>query len=145
MRKGAGDRARLQRSGCPTSRSGSGPPCQQPLSVVGVVLLLLAVAGIICLCSIRKKLVPGNELGIGSSSGAVRERRRSYQARKEIGVMAYISKVMRVLFMVFGFLTILLSVILDYLYNHKPLRFIPFGILAPLTIFIGFLASGWYH
>lgn len=34
--------------------------------------------------------------------------------------------------------------VLDNSYNDQPLRFIPFGILAPFTIFFGFLASGWF-
>jgi hypothetical protein len=81
---------------------------------------------------------------IESSTDVVRDRKRAYRRGKEIAMRTYLNKVLRILFILFGLLTIILSVVLDNSYNDQPRRFIPFGILAPFTIFFGFLASGWF-
>lgn len=74
-----------------------------------------------------------------------KKRRRANQStRKEIGVMIYINKLLRLLFSFSGLLVIFLSVILDNSFNDKPIRFTAFAILAPIMIFLGFLASGWF-
>ncbi|KAG0556823.1 hypothetical protein KC19_11G081700 [Ceratodon purpureus] len=85
----------------------------------------------------------GQERRCPGSTDVVRDRKRAYR-RKENGVGTYVNSMLRVCFTVLGLLTIILSVVLDNSYNDQPLRFIPFGILAPFTIIFGFLASGWF-
>lgn len=69
---------------------------------------------------------------------------RIARVRSANHVRDYLDKVLRVSFTLFALLAVVLSVVLDKFFNDRPVRFIPFTILAPSAIFFGILASGWF-